>query len=91
MSDVPDSQALRKTAGLARNPELLCGLLRARDRGRRPEPFERLLDLEAEVRHDSVGNVVEVLVDIDDARQRYNLFAINEGVGDGITCGEAAG
>src|SRR5258708_26081375 len=38
----------------------------------------------AEIRNDGVGNVVEVVVDIDDGRERGHFVTVDKCVGDGI-------
>ena len=53
-------------------------------------PFQRPLDLRAEIGHDAIRDVVEIIVDIEEARERRDLVAIDEGVGDRIAGGKAA-
>ena len=90
LRDVADGQALGQAAGLAGDGKLFRGLLRTGDRRRRPQPFERLLDFQTEIGHDAVGDVVEIVVYVDDARERRDLLAVDERVGDRVARGKAA-
>src|SRR6516165_6247738 len=43
------------------------------------------------VRHDAIGDVVEIVVDVENARQRRDLVALDKSVSDGIAGRKAAG
>src|ERR1035437_3185522 len=88
LRDIADGKALGQAAGLAGDGKLFRRFLRTGDRRGRPEPFERLFDLQTEIRHNAVGDVVEVVVYIHNARERRDLFAVNECVGNGVTRGK---
>ena len=45
----------------------------------------------AEVRDNPICDVVEVVVDVHDTRKRRNCFTVDESIGNGVACGEAAG
>src|ERR1035437_428951 len=90
LRDVADGKALGQAAGLAGDGKLLRRFLRTGNRRGRPQTFERLFDLQTEIRHNAVGDVVEVVVYIHNARERRDLFAVNECVGNGVTRGKTA-
>src|SRR5260370_33270281 len=64
--------------------------MRACYRGRGPETLERSLNFQTEIRHDAVGDVVEILKYVDDAVKRRDRVAVYEGVRHRITSRKAA-
>src|SRR5258708_36394403 len=49
------------------------------------------LYLKNEIGQNAISNVVEIVVDVHDARQRRGGVAIDEGIGNGVACRKAAG
>src|SRR5260221_5819579 len=89
--DVLDGQTLRKPAGLAGERHLADRFWRGRNRRRGPEALQGSLNFKIEIRHHTIGYVVEVVVNIDDPRKGGDLLTVNEGVSHRIASRKAAG
>ncbi len=64
--------------------------LRPWHRRRGPQSLERPTNVATHIDEGAVGDVIEVVVDVEDTRQRGHLFTVYVGIGHGVAGGEAA-